>query len=78
MSSNWKAATAAVLAISIFSTGAAFANKGCTDVQSKCAIEIGGRCDAATGHWEYGRNGAGGSTQAYNACISRAMAQQKK
>jgi hypothetical protein len=71
------AATAVALAISAFGTGAAFADKGCKNIQSKCAIEIGGRCDPVSGHWEYGRNGAGGSTEAYNACISRATQKKK-
>jgi hypothetical protein len=78
MFSNLTTATAVALAISVFATTAALADKGCKNVQSKCAIEIGGRCDPVSGHWEYGRNGAGGTTEAYNACISRAMAKQKK
>ena len=32
----------------------------CTSIQARCAVEIGGRCDPATGKWEYGKNGAGG------------------
>ena len=75
---NLTKVTAAAIAVSMFGATAALADKGCKNIQSKCAIEIGGRCDPVTGHWEYGRNGAGGSTEAYNACISRAMAQQKK
>jgi hypothetical protein len=54
-------------------SSAALADKGCKNIQSKCALEIGGRCDPVSGKWEYGRNGAGGTTEAYNACISRAM-----
>jgi hypothetical protein len=69
-------AAATVVAVSIFASTAALADKGCKNIQSKCAIEIGGRCDPVSGHWEYGQNGAGGTTQAHNACISRA--QQKK
>ena len=77
---NWNLAgvTTAVIAVSIFGSSAALADKGCKNVQSKCAIEIGGRCDPVSGQWEYGRNGAGGTTQAYNECIARALAKQKK
>ena len=46
----------------------------CTSISQRCAIEIGGRCDAATGHWEYGRNGAGGNTMSFNNCIGRMLA----
>ncbi|MGY4231540.1 putative caspase-like protein [Bradyrhizobium sp. USDA 4449] len=46
----------------------------CTSISQRCALEIGGRCDASTGKWEYGRNGAGGNTQAFNACLGRLMA----
>ncbi|NPV19789.1 caspase family protein [Bradyrhizobium aeschynomenes] len=46
----------------------------CTSISQRCAIEIGGRCDAATGKWEYGRNGAGGNTMSFNNCIGRMMA----
>jgi hypothetical protein len=77
MTSNLMTATAVALVVSVFGATAAFADKGCKNVQSKCAIEIGGRCDPVSGHWEYGRNGAGGTTEAYNACISRAMAKKK-
>ncbi|WP_316184581.1 MULTISPECIES: caspase family protein [unclassified Bradyrhizobium] len=46
----------------------------CTSISQRCAIEIGGRCNPATGHWEYGRNGAGGNTMSFNNCIGRMMA----
>ncbi|WP_246774972.1 caspase family protein [Bradyrhizobium diazoefficiens] len=46
----------------------------CVSTSQRCALEIGGRCDPATGKWEYGRNGAGGNTQAFNACLGRTMA----
>ncbi|HMK80847.1 MAG TPA: hypothetical protein VK438_14425 [Xanthobacteraceae bacterium] len=48
----------------------------CTSLEARCAVKIGGRCDPATGHWEYGYNGAPGNTkltQAYNACISEGL-----
>jgi hypothetical protein len=60
-----------------FASSAALADKGCKNIQSKCAVEIGGRCDPVSGKWEYGRNGAGGTTEAYNACISRSQAAKK-
>jgi hypothetical protein len=78
MSWNLKSASVAtVFAVLTFTSTAALADKGCKNIQSKCAIEIGGRCDPVTGHWEYGRNGAGGTTMAYNACISRAAGKKK-
>lgn len=46
----------------------------CVSISQRCALEIGGRCDPATGKWEYGRNGAGGNTQSFNTCIGRMMA----
>ncbi|CAL76562.1 conserved hypothetical protein; putative signal peptide; putative Caspase-like domain (peptidase) [Bradyrhizobium sp. ORS 278] len=46
----------------------------CTSINQRCAIQIGGRCNAATGAWEYGRNGAGGDTMSFNNCVSRMMA----
>lgn len=50
----------------------------CTSISQRCAVEIGGRCNPATGHWEYGRNGAGGNTQAFNACIGRMLAGRRQ
>jgi hypothetical protein len=71
---KWTLTKAVVAAAaSIFASSAALADKGCKNIQSKCAIEIGGRCDPVSGKWEYGKNGAGGNTQAFNACISRAL-----
>jgi uncharacterized caspase-like protein len=46
----------------------------CVSISQRCALEIGGRCDPSTGKWEYGRNGAGGNTQSFNACLGRMMA----
>ena len=46
----------------------------CVSISQRCALEIGGRCDPATGKWEYGRNGAGGNTQSFNTCIGRMTA----
>lgn len=48
------------------------------DLNQRCAIQIGGRCDPSTGHWEYGRNGAGGDTRAFNNCIGQMLAGSKK
>ena len=78
MNLNLAGVTTAVIAVSIFGSSAALADKGCKSVSSKCAIEIGGRCDPVSGQWEYGRKGAGGNTQAFNECLSRATAKQKK
>ena len=62
------------------------ANPGkCTSVQAQCAMEIGGSCDAKTGHWcygytsGYGRN-CGGSPHAsaeFDACVSRKLGPHK-
>lgn len=49
----------------------------CVSISQRCALEIGGRCDPASGKWEYGRNGAGGSTESFNACLGRTMAGRK-
>lgn len=49
----------------------------CRSIQALCALEIGGCCDQATGRWEYGRNGCGGSVMAHNNCLSRRLAGQK-
>ena len=77
MNQNIASAIAATTMLSMFSSTAAFANKGCNDTPSKCAIEIGGRCDPVTGKWVYGRNGAGGNTKAFDDCIARATAKKK-
>jgi hypothetical protein len=69
---------AIAITVSILASSAAFADKRyCTNVQSKCAIEIGGRCDPVTGKWEYGKNGAGGNTTAYNDCVFKATYKKK-
>jgi len=51
----------------------------CTSVAAQCAVEIGGRCDPATGRWRYGRPGVGGTNRsgAFDACISRKLGQRK-
>jgi hypothetical protein len=75
----------ALFAVIVFTPAGALANNRCTGMQAKCAVEIGGRCDPVTGHWEYGyARGAefghppsGGNTTAYNDCISRALAKKK-
>ena len=60
------------------STPAAAPSGGrCRSVQALCALEIGGCCDQATGRWQYGRNGCGGSVMAHNNCLSRRLAGQK-
>jgi hypothetical protein len=77
MRQNLASVTAAVTLLLMFASTAAFADKGCNNIPSKCAIEIGGRCDPVTGKWVYGRNGAGGNTRAFDDCISRATAKKK-
>lgn len=59
-------------------TQTAAADKGCKNIQSRCAMEIGGRCDPKSGRWEYGRNGAGGNIQAFNACVARESSKGKR
>jgi hypothetical protein len=74
---NFKCAAAAtIVAASMFASTAALADKGCKNLQSRCAIEIGGRCDPVSGEWVYGRRGAGGNTLAFNACISRGLSKK--
>jgi uncharacterized caspase-like protein len=60
------------------SSSPAVAPKGrCHSVQAMCALAIGGCCDQVTGKWQYGRNGCGGTTLAYNNCISQKLAGKK-
>jgi len=59
---------------------AALAQGKCTNVKAKCAMEIGGQCDPKTGRWFYGYfqgKYAGGTTQAFLACLDRAKAKTK-
>jgi hypothetical protein len=69
------AASAAVL---VLTSSSAFADKGCKNIQSRCAIEVGGRCDPVTGHWDVNKDGAGGTVQAHNDCIGRHLLKEKK
>jgi uncharacterized caspase-like protein len=48
----------------------------CSSIQARCAVEIGGRC--TNGHWEFGRNGAGGTALAFDACIVNKLAAGKR
>jgi hypothetical protein len=52
----------------------------CQSIQARCAVQIGGTCDPATGRWVYGRGGAGGSNKsgAFDACVSAGLKNQKK
>jgi hypothetical protein len=77
MRQNLARVTAAITLFLMFASTAALADKGCNNIPSKCAIEIGGRCDPVTGKWVYGRNGAGGNTRAFDDCIARATAKKK-
>jgi hypothetical protein len=67
-----------IMFFSILTSTAAFADKGCKDIPSRCAIEVGGRCDPVTGRWEVGKRGASGTTNAHNDCISRELMKKKK
>lgn len=49
----------------------AFAAAKCTSVQARCAIEVGGRCNPVTGRWEVHQHGAGGTVNAFIACLDR-------
>jgi hypothetical protein len=62
------------------------ANPGkCTSIQAQCAMEIGGTCDAKTGHWCYGYTSGygrscGGSPHAsmeFDDCVSRKLGSHK-
>ena len=57
---------------------AAAPKSDCTSIPARCAVEIGGRCDPATGQWRFGGYEAGRTEQAHNACITRELAKQKK
>jgi hypothetical protein len=48
----------------------------CASLQARCAVAIGGRC--TNGNWEYGRNGAGGTTLAFDACIGGKLAARRR
>ena len=52
----------------------------CTSIQARCAVQIGGTCDPATGHWVYGRRGVGGTNKsgAFDACVSAGLAKRKR
>jgi hypothetical protein len=60
---------------SAFTSTAAFADKGCKNIPSKCAIEVGGRCDPVKGRWAVGKDGASGTVSAHNECNSRIVVQ---
>jgi hypothetical protein len=49
---------------------AARAADKCTSIQARCAIDVGGTCDSATGHWsyEYDRPKL---VARFTACVSR-------
>jgi hypothetical protein len=78
--------SAAIVAATFFPLSineAAAASGKCTSIQAQCAVEIGGRCDPATGHWEYGNyqnRGSGGTNRggAFDQCIARKLKERKK
>ena len=52
----------------------------CMSAQALCAIEMGGTCDAATGHWRYMNYTTGtiiGGSR-FIECIDRRLAERKK
>jgi hypothetical protein len=51
----------------------------CTSMSARCAVEIGGTCDPATGRWQYGRAGIGGTNKygAFDACIARKLKERR-
>jgi hypothetical protein len=49
----------------------------CTSIQARCAMAISGRCNPRTGYWQYGYT-TGGTAEAYDACISRAVVSAKR
>jgi hypothetical protein len=75
-----------VLAIACFvafNAKADAASGKCSNVSAQCAVEIGGRCDPATGHWEYGNRGnrgSGGTNRggAFDQCVARKLKEKKK
>jgi hypothetical protein len=71
MNSSLALAAATIAAFSMVALPtAAFADKGCKNIKSRCAIQIGGRCDPVTGRWEYGqRYMAGGTKLAFDNCV---------
>jgi len=73
-------AALSTFAIIIFALASpALAQGKCTNIKAKCAVEIGGQCDPKTGRWFYGcweGKCAGGTTQAFIACLDRANAKR--
>jgi hypothetical protein len=72
--------TIAVIAVSgplwIGMAQAATAAGKCTSIQARCAIEVGGTCNPATGRWRYGYGTGSPSTVGllFDACLSRELA----
>jgi hypothetical protein len=68
----------ALLAVSVQTSAAA--DGKCTGLQARCAIEVGGRCNPNTGGWCYGwwkgQRCGSGTTQAFDACVSRGLAKR--
>lgn len=73
---------AAIVLLSADPIGTASAAGKCTSISAQCAVEIGGRCDPKTGHWEYGNygnRGSGGTNRggAFDVCLSKKLKQRK-
>lgn len=48
----------------------------CSNLQARCAIEIGGQCDPETNRWSY-RCQSGDCTARFNECVSRGLPPRK-
>jgi hypothetical protein len=64
---NSAVAACALAAASIFGSSAALADKGCKNLQSRCAIQVGGKCDPVSGHWDTYPH----QQIAFNACLAK-------
>jgi hypothetical protein len=51
-------------------------NGRCSNLQARCAIEIGGQCDPETNRWSY-RCQSGDCTARFNECVSRGLPPRK-
>lgn len=47
----------------------------CSSIQARCALEIGGTCDVATGQWRY--RGGQQMTAQFDGCLSRMLKSEK-
>jgi len=69
-----------VLAACSVATAKSAKSGRCTSAQALCAIEMGGTCDPATGHWRYINYTSGtirGGSR-FIECIDRRAAERRK